>query len=422
MGISVFPAVSGGVNLLKGWTVGLAGTFTLSTVLDAGVYRMSMDTSQNLTFSFSNTDAPYNVFPAFSGSTRGGSGWVSLPYPINRITVPAGTFPYSITLEKMDITPPAPPTNHSITWNANKTQVTGTWDTVSADATTVTFHWRIGDVSYQSNFSSTASGATATIPAGQAGPENALGVTYGLVCRNSSGASGLIATGVTGPIPSAVVVEQFTASGTWTSPITGTLTDMLVVGGGGNGAGGGGNNSGGAGGAGGYRTSTSQAVTAGTVYTITVGGAGSLSSFNGTFTAAGGGNGGNAGGGGGAGGSGGGGSGNGSTLSGAGGAGNTPATSPSQGNNGGAAGSTEGSGGGGGAGGAGGAGFSFGGGGGGSGVFNSITGTSIEYARGGTGGAGVGATGPGFGGGGRNYGQTVAGTGSAGRVILKYTF
>ena len=67
------------------------------------------------------------------------------------------------------------------------------------------------------------------------------------------------------------VVSTFTANSTWTCPAGVTEVEYLVVAGGG----GGGSNAGGGGGAGGFRTGTGLSVTAGTDYTITVGGGGS---------------------------------------------------------------------------------------------------------------------------------------------------
>lgn len=176
--------------------------------------------------------------------------------------------------------------------------------------------------------------------------------------------------------------------------------EMLVIAGG---AGGGGQYYGGGGGAGGYRTST-QTITPGTVFTVTVGdggasgtssskgGNGSNSSISGsgltTITSAGGGGGGqdfnnragNDGG------SGGGGSGYNSSSTG-GGSGNTPSTSPSQGNNGGSstASGVYGSGGGGGAGAVGGSTSNNNGAAGGAGTASSITGSSVTRAGGGGG-------------------------------------
>jgi len=218
--------------------------------------------------------------------------------------------------------------------------------------------------------------------------------------------------------------------------------DFLVVAGG---AGGGssvfGGGSGG-GGAGGYRTST-QTVIPGNTITVTVGdggaskahsqsqngGAGSSSLISGTglttITSAGGGGGGYAvnsgvGANGTSGGSGGGGGGsNAGTTGSTGGAGNTPSTTPSQGNNGGDV--TFGNGNGGGGGGSSGVGGAGGvPGNGGAGTANSITGSSVTYARGGDNSSGTGADGAAnTGNGGEGAGQeNSSGAGGSGVVIL----
>jgi hypothetical protein len=196
--------------------------------------------------------------------------------------------------------------------------------------------------------------------------------------------------------------------------------DFLVVAGGGGGGdryGSPSNNaSGGGGGAGGYRTSA-QAVSLGTVITVTVGGAGSASTIynnggNGgdssisgsgltSITSAGGGGGGRDTQNGVNGGSGGGGGGEVGPATG--GSGNTPSTSPSQGNNGGTGGGggpAFGSGGGGGSSAVGSNGSTSAGGNGGDGTANSITGSSITYAGGGGGGINTGTRSTGGAGGG----------------------
>ena len=209
--------------------------------------------------------------------------------------------------------------------------------------------------------------------------------------------------------------------------------DILVVAGGG---GGGGRYYSGGGGAGGFRTST-QSLSVGQVYTVTVGGGGnggtpdnegtngSNSSISGsgitTITSAGGGGGG----GGGvpdqlglAGGSGGGSSGYDDT--GTGGAGNTPSTSPSQGNNGG--GNTVlnqfGGGGGGGASAVGGTSGGTTGANGGNGSASSITGSSVTYAGGGGGGGQSPSAGGTGGTGGGGNGASDSSAGSAGGTNL----
>ena len=184
---------------------------------------------------------------------------------------------------------------------------------------------------------------------------------------------------------------------------------------------------GGGGGGGGFRTST-QTITGGQVYTITVGdggasvtgattgNTGSNSSISGsgitTITSAGGGAGGQSGQAGGNGGSGGGG-GNGGGA----GSGNTPSTSPSQGNDGGSAtggnAPAYGAGGGGGAGATGGAGTTSKGGDGGDGAASSITGSSVTRAGGG-GGATNTTIGSGGAGGGGDGAPDPSGDGGAG--------
>lgn len=215
-------------------------------------------------------------------------------------------------------------------------------------------------------------------------------------------------------------VTTYTSIGTttWTAPTGITQTDYLVVAGGG----GGGGFTGGGGGAGGYRTATGFSVTAGNLYTVTVGGGGvgGTGSSNGnkgsdsvfsTITSTGGGYGGyqSAG----AGGSGGGGGWGSSSL---GGAGNTPSTTPSQGNSGGngCSGATYQCGGGGGASQAGATATVTQPGKGGDGSSSSISGSSVTYAGGGGGGAdwfrSVTAQGAGGAGGGGTGASNVAGT------------
>jgi hypothetical protein len=86
-----------------------------------------------------------------------------------------------------------------------------------------------------------------------------------------AGGSGIVILKYTvTPATTVDVVQQFNADGTWTCPTGVTEVEYLVVAGGG----GGGRAFGGGGGAGGFRTGTGHAVTAGTDYSITVGGGG----------------------------------------------------------------------------------------------------------------------------------------------------
>jgi hypothetical protein len=76
------------------------------------------------------------------------------------------------------------------------------------------------------------------------------------------------------------VIQTFTATGEWVCPTGVTGVEYLVVAGGGGGVGMMETLVGGGGGAGGFRTATGFSVTAGTTYTITVGGGGSSGSGN----------------------------------------------------------------------------------------------------------------------------------------------
>jgi hypothetical protein len=95
-----------------------------------------------------------------------------------------------------------------------------------------------------------------------------------LMAPNKTGAAGgsgiVILKYTVTPATTVDVVQQFNADGTWTCPTGVTEVEYLVVAGGG----GGGRAFGGGGGAGGFRTGTGHAVTAGTDYSITVGGGG----------------------------------------------------------------------------------------------------------------------------------------------------
>ena len=68
------------------------------------------------------------------------------------------------------------------------------------------------------------------------------------------------------------IIQTFTATSTWTCPTGVTEVEYLIVGGGASGGKGDAGNGGG--GAGGFRTGTGLAVSAGSDYTITVGGGG----------------------------------------------------------------------------------------------------------------------------------------------------
>lgn len=401
MGINIYPEPSTSSGL-DGITVGASGTFTLPKTYPAGLYKVITDSTQTMTLTFDNTGSSFDGYPPFSGTIRGGYGYVSFPYEVNTITIPAGlSYGFLVTLDQLNTpTQLAAPTNHAVTWNSTKTQITGTWSSVPTGTQTITFYYVVAGIVYSVNFNSTTSGATATIATA---PPASSGLAYGILCTNTAGVKGVMGTGTTGAVPAATTTVQFTSSTTWVAPFTGTLTEVMVVAGGGRGGGSGVPGAGGGGGAGGYRTSTTQTVTNGTTYAVTVGGAGGgSSSWNATsvgsaaFSASGGGNGTGS-----RGGSGGGGAGNGYGGSG-GGLGNIGGYTPAEGTNGQGVGSS-----------------TDRGSGGGLSASNSITGTAITYAVGGNGGSST--YGSGGYGGGYNAGDP-GGSGVQGTVVIKYNF
>ena len=281
------------------------------------------------------------------------------------------------------------------------------------------------------NFSAGTKDVFVNYPAGRASlydtPSQSTGafhIPVGTTDQRPTGASGMIRINTSLGYPEWYDGTNLKWQNFYGPPIIDYSVDYLVVAGGGGGGGFGG------GGAGGYRELTSQTVTNGTAYTITVGAGGSgtavgsakgTSGSNSVFsstTSAGGGGGGafsdaNA-----AGASGGSGGGGGTDSSApytgrAGGSGDTPSTSPSQGNNGGS-GATGGAagGGGGGASAVGAAGSGSNGGNGGNGTASSISGSSVTRGGGG-GGGGLSVRGAGGSGGGGQGGISPGGSGVA---------
>jgi hypothetical protein len=429
MGISTFPAASGGstpvVPLIRGWAATGSGSYNLTQTLPAGIYHIecTVTTQTSNVIGFVDSEGI-----TWNATINGGVGFVSLPRSASTIVMPSSntgwSYPMSVSIYTSTQSQPAALTNTSITWTSDKSYVTGTWDTVPTGVTGVTFYWTKSGVTYSSNFNSVTSGAaTAAITSAARPAATTAGIAYTLVPYTANGVYGLPATGTTGAVPSAAVTETITASTSWVAPVSTTITELVVIAGGGGAGGAYYAVTGGGGGAGGYRVSTSTVVTSGTTYTITVGGAASPSSF-GSFAATYGGQGGS----GGSnndtpGGSGGGGSGTGGGPGGpgyTGSTGNLGGYTPVEGYSGGSGvGNSE-------AGSGGGAGGNASGNTVGAGVANSITGTSVTYARGGQGGTG-GSPGSrletyGSGGGGAQYGGGPTTPGMPGVVFVKYTF
>jgi hypothetical protein len=264
-----------------------AGTYTLSTPLAAGLYEITTDNSQSSFTLGIQTESGYR----FTGTIRGGKGYISVPVTSTKIVIPAGmTYPANINIRLGSYTMLSAPTSVSSSF-----PVVGVDETVEFTAplgsTDIVAYWRNGS---STAFSSTTSPKTSltnpTITAtGQTGyillvAKDANGVTgLGVETASTNTATYFPITGGTITTYSSggtnYVVNTFTGSGSLIVSSTSTI-NYLVVGGGGacgggtgtaswNGVDGG---SGGGGGGGGLRTG-SVSVPAGT-YSVTVGAGG----------------------------------------------------------------------------------------------------------------------------------------------------
>jgi hypothetical protein len=184
MAINVYPLASTGATSNTGWTAGVAGTFTLSNSLAAGTYLVKTDTTQTMTISLQDATGH-----TFSGTVRGGSGFISVPVTVTKIIIPGSlTYPFGIEIVPISVTQVAAPTSGALSLGVGGV-MTGTWSTVPSDAVSAHLLTTTGDIL---NFSSTASGATVTVSESNTTP-NAVN-NFIIAFKNSSGAWGIGAT------------------------------------------------------------------------------------------------------------------------------------------------------------------------------------------------------------------------------------
>lgn len=343
--------------------IGASGTYTLSVALEPGFYRLTTDTTQNLSTTqlLFQTTGGYK----FGAAVRGGLGYVAVPVRCEQVQFTAGTFPLLLGMERISTyNLIAAPTvsNSDVTWTPLPTVKFDLAFTLPPTATGIGIYWSNGTFT---DLGTTTSPKTAITP--PTTPTFATAYPMMIVAKDANGVWGLGQV-----INPALPYQVFTINGTYTPPSGSTTADVWVIAGGG---GGGANNytsnlgnPEGGGGAGGYRTATALATPGAVSVVVGAGGAGGAAGFNpsnpgvkggnssfGSIVATGGGYGGaytstGPGTPGGPGGSGGGG-GSGATGGGAGGTGNEGGYTPVEGYNG-SAGSSSAAGGGGGAGGA----------------------------------------------------------------------
>ena len=264
-----------------------AGTYTIES-LGAGLYEITTDTAQSsFTLGFQDADG-YR----FTGTIRGGKGFVSIGKSVTKIVIPSGmTYPLNINIRLTSYSLIAAPTSVSSEFSVGQYLINYTFTAPSGATDTLAYY----------TDGTNASFATTTSPKNLVTPVPAVttnGVSRSalLTAKDANGVSGLATSVITTSNTSSAsisggtvstyssggtnyLVNTFTGSGSLVVSSTSTI-DYLVVGGGGacgggtgtaswNGVDGG---SGGGGGGGGLRTG-SVSVPAGT-YSVTVGAGG----------------------------------------------------------------------------------------------------------------------------------------------------
>ncbi len=160
-----------------------AGTYNLSTSLAAGLYEITTDTSQS-SFTLGLADA--NGI-RYTGTIRGGKGYISVGSAVTKIVIPAGmTYPLNINIRLGNYTQTAAPTSASFNWVANTgANVTFTF-TPPAGATDIVVYWRDGTSTSLNSTSSPSS--SIVIPGSYTTGNSGYAV---LVAKDANGVTGL---------------------------------------------------------------------------------------------------------------------------------------------------------------------------------------------------------------------------------------
>jgi hypothetical protein len=262
-----------------------AGTYTLSTPLAAGLYEITTDTSQSSFTLGLGTSTGYR----FTGTIRGGKGYITVPATSNKIVIPAGmTYPANINIRLGSYTMMAAPTGASITLGVGLVGSIA-WTNPSGSSDTIAYYRDGTSVSLATTTSPKTSVTLAGLTHGS--PATAL-----LSGKDANGVYGLgveavSSTNVNMPIsggtqsiytsgPTTYMSQTFTGTGSLIVNSTVNIEYLIVAGGGP----GGGRPSAdwndttgaiGGGGAGGFLAGTKNSVTAGT-YVVTVGSGGAI--------------------------------------------------------------------------------------------------------------------------------------------------
>lgn len=100
MAINKFPPESVGATEQQFIPAGVAGSYATSEILTPGVYRISTDTTQNISAANFFIQSPEGF--KFGAPIRGGQGYLPVPVSASVVNIAAGTFPLPINLEKAE--------------------------------------------------------------------------------------------------------------------------------------------------------------------------------------------------------------------------------------------------------------------------------------------------------------------------------
>jgi hypothetical protein len=273
MAQSIFPVPTStsGDPASQTFAATAAGTYTLSTALAAGVYEVTTDTVQSShTIAFQTANG-YK----YTGTIRGGKGYISVASTATKIVIPAGlTYPLNINIVLGAYTQIAAPTGTSLAFTGGP--VATITFTAPAGATDMVAYYRDGTATSLATTTSPKTGVAIPVTNGNSGfamlvAKDANG-NIGLSAElTSTGVASIPISGGTASIYSdggtTYLANTFTSSGTLTVNSVSNIQYLVVAGGGAGSCGGGG--------AGGMLTGTrSSAATGSFAVTIGAGGAG----------------------------------------------------------------------------------------------------------------------------------------------------
>lgn len=240
------PAVVSGDPASQTVPAVVAGTYSFTTSMAAGTYEITTDTTQSSFTLILQSAEGYR----YSGTIRGGKGYIVAASPVTKMVVPAGlTYPLNINARLGASTLIAAPTGASIAFTSAGGISTVTW-TAPAGATDIVMYWRDGT---NTSMATTSSPKTSVTLNGAVNGQPGYGV---IVAKDSFGNIGTgveIVTSTNAVIPiqggtptvvtdgsTSYLVNTFTGAGNLIVNAVSNIQYLVAAGGGAGATGGGG--------------------------------------------------------------------------------------------------------------------------------------------------------------------------------------